>query len=176
MPFYVGGLIRGPRFDGKKIVRDGHLSTFVNIALTSTKGSGTRKLNIHLQSATVGVSRANIQCILDRCEMYQLLKIRFTNNRVNIRPIRAKRVHDRHQVDLIDVSKWPVQHHGKTFRYILLVIDVFSRYLWLRQLPSKDSSMVARELFDIFVRVTTLNLKEKSNDRIEVYRKNCCSM
>ena len=115
-------------FDGKKIARDGDLATFVNTTLTFTKGSGARKLNIRLQSSTVGVSRAKIHRVLDRSAMYQLLKARFTN-RANLRPIRAKRVHDRHQVDLIDMSKWPVQHHGKTFRYILSVIDVFSRFL-----------------------------------------------
>ena len=43
-------------FDDKKVARDGDLTTFVNTALTSPKGSGARKLNICLQSATVGVS------------------------------------------------------------------------------------------------------------------------
>ena len=130
-------------FDGK-VARDGDLATFVNMALTSTKGSGTRKLNIRLQSATVGVSRAKIQRVVDTSEMHQWLKAGFTN-RANRRPIRAKRVHNRHQVDLTDMIKWPVQHHGKTFRYIISVICVFSCYLWLRPLPSKDSSVVTRE-------------------------------
>ena len=114
-------------FDGK-VAHNGDLATFVKTALTSTKGSGARKLNIRLQSATV--SRAKIQHVLDRSEMYQLLKARFTN-RTRLHPLEQRGYMIVIMAKLIDMSKWPVQHDGKTFRYILSVIDVFIGYLWL---------------------------------------------
>ena len=109
-------------FDGKKVARDGDLATFVNMALTSTKGSGARKLNIRLQSSTVGVSRAKIQRVLDRSEMYQLLKARFTNI-ANLRPIRAKRIHDRHQVDLIGQFNTMVKRSDTSYRLLMCSAD-----------------------------------------------------
>ena len=37
-----------------------------------------------------------------------------------------------------------------TYRYILTVIDVFSRYVWLRPLKGKHSAEISRHLEDIF--------------------------
>lgn len=51
------------------------------------------------------------------------------------------------------MSKQPVQVKDQTFRYILTVQDVFSRYLWLRALPSKASKCVALALSELYMDV-----------------------
>lgn len=43
--------------------------------------------------------------------------------------------------------------HGKTFRYILTVQDIFSRYIWLRPLTGKESKQVAKELQELYCEV-----------------------
>ena len=41
--------------------------------------------------------------------------------------------------------------NGYLCRYVLLVIDVFSRFLWLRPLESKSSQVIANELVCIYM-------------------------
>ena len=53
-----------------------------------------------------------------------------------------------YQVDLIDVSKYAEQNDG--VRYILTMIDCFSRYAWARTLKRRDGLSVASAFKDIF--------------------------
>lgn len=41
--------------------------------------------------------------------------------------------------------------NGKEYQYILTVLDVFSRFVWLRPLPGKSSDVIAKELKKIYV-------------------------
>ena len=63
------------------------------------------------------------------------LKYRIHNakfrNKGTLGPVRAKHVQSQHQIDLIDLSREPVEHNGKVYKYVLSVIDVFSRFVWL---------------------------------------------
>ena len=56
----------------------------------------------------------------------------------------------RHQVDLVELCNIPVEYEGKTYLYVLSVIDVFSRFLWLRPLTDKTSLSVSMELRNIY--------------------------
>lgn len=49
----------------------------------------------------------------------------------------------------------PVQFEGITYKYILTVLDVLSRYIWLRPLTGKSSKLVAeaRELHKLYCEV-----------------------
>lgn len=51
------------------------------------------------------------------------------------------------------MKKSAVSKNGKTYKYILTVQDVFSRYLWLRPLTGKSSKLVARELNKLYTEV-----------------------
>ena len=57
---------------------------------------------------------------------------------------------ERHQVNLVDMINEEVEVNGKSYRYILTLQDIFSRYLWLRPLSRKSSSSVAFELKQIY--------------------------
>lgn len=54
------------------------------------------------------------------------------------------------QVDLVDLSNQRVEYRGKVFRYVLSMMDVFSRFHWLYPLQRKFSREVASQLFKIF--------------------------
>lgn len=136
-------------FDGKLVPRKSTISAVVNKALDETKGSGARKLNIYLREQYLGVSRASVKDTLDRSRCYQLHKATFRNKPIP-KSITVKAVQDRHQVDLVDMGKWRVKYGQVTYRYILTVIDVFSRYVWLRPLKGKHSADIARHLEDIY--------------------------
>ena len=47
-------------------------------------------------------------------------------------------------------GKTKTKHKGKVFKYVLSVMDVFSRYQWLVPLERKLSSRVSRELLRIY--------------------------
>ena len=88
--------------------------------------------------------------VLEKSTTYQKVKARF-GNRAVLTPIRASNVQIRHQIDLMDIRKNAVRSCGVTYQYILTVIDVFSRYLWMQPLESKRSSEIARRLTAIYI-------------------------
>ena len=51
-------------------------------------------------------------------------------------------IDDQWSADLMDVVKFSKYNDG--FAYVLVVIDVFSKYLWLRKLKDKKGDSVAR--------------------------------
>jgi transposase InsO family protein len=77
------------------------------------------------------------------------MNLRFGNAAVP-KPIRAKKVMTRHQIDLISMNNWPTKFEGKTYRYVLSILDVFSRFVFLRPLKSKSSSEVAKHLESVY--------------------------
>ena len=87
--------------------------------------------------------------MLSKSTLHQKRNARF-ENRARLRPIRTRDVQIRHQVDLVDMKKWHTKYKRKVFRYVLSVIDVFSRYHWLFPMERKLSSHVARELIRIY--------------------------
>ncbi len=57
-------------------------------------------------------------------------------------------IDDLWMADLIDMVKFAPFNDG--YKYILLVIDTFSKYVWLRPLKSKTGGDVAGAFQDIF--------------------------
>ena len=53
----------------------------------------------------------------------------------------------RHQIDLMDMG----QFNGLSYRYVLSVLDVFSRFVWLRSINKKMSKNIADELRSIYL-------------------------
>ena len=126
------------------------------------KGLGPRGLQLKMKGTYVGFSEATIASALQHSTTRQRLSARFSN-KASITPICCRTIMWRVQIDLIDFRNNPAYHNGKEFRYILTVLDVFSRYTWLRPLTRKSSKNVAKELKAIFD--TFGNPKIVQNDR-----------
>ena len=56
-----------------------------------------------------------------------------------------------HQIDIVELTAIAVTIDDKEFKYVLSVLDVFSRFLWLRALSDKSSNTVAMELYHIYI-------------------------
>ena len=69
-------------------------------------------------------------------------------NKAPLRPIKAAKVQVSHQVDLVNMMSMPVTVDEVTYKYIMSVIDIFSRFVFLRPLKSKESAEVAENLFN----------------------------
>ena len=62
----------------------------------------------------------------------------------------VKKFQEQHQIDLVDTRSMHVEYHGKLFRYILSLMEVFSRFHWLVPLETKRSKCVKKELTRIY--------------------------
>ena len=63
-----------------------------------------------------------------------------------MKPITANRVNEGWQIDLIDMQNDIIKHNDQTYRYMLSILGVFSRFLILRPLKRKKSGQIADEL------------------------------
>ncbi|XP_020622505.1 SCAN domain-containing protein 3-like [Orbicella faveolata] len=136
-------------YDGKSVVKKEGVSDVVKKIYKSLKGSGVRKICHKLKYNYSGVAERDVQKVLAKSSVHQRLNVRF-ENKESFRPVRARTVHIRHQIDLVDMKRLRTRYKGKTCRYVLSIIDVFSRYHWLVPLQTKKSSQVARELLRIY--------------------------
>lgn len=131
------------------VVRKSEVPTIIDCAYQETKGDGARKLKLHTSYHYCGFSRDVIQNKLNAMKQCQKLRPLF-QNKAPLRPIKAIRVQERHQVDLVSMASMPATIDDDTYKYIMSVIDIFSRFVILRPLQTKESSEVAEHLLDIY--------------------------
>ena len=66
------------------------------------------------------------------------------------KPIIVTAPWERCQVDLIDVAPPSMKHWGRTYRYLLSMIDCFSKYAWGFPVKSKQAKMVVPLIAKVF--------------------------
>ncbi len=136
--------------EGKPVALKNEMGKYIEDELKRSKGSGIRKIQHRLRNKICGISEDNIRRHLDNSELYQEMSAKF-GNRPPLTPIRARSVQTRHQIDLISMCGFPVVFNGITYKYVLSVLDVFSRFLWLRPMASKSSREVSKHLANIYM-------------------------
>lgn len=104
----------------------------------------------------LGYSEDEVRDFLRKQEISQVH--RAANVKQRFIPIRAKYPKEQFQADLADFSKLSKWNRG--IRYLLVVIDVYSRMLWVR--PLKTKAEATKELIAIIARENPENL---SSDR-----------
>lgn len=138
-------------FNGRKVVKKSDVSRIVGKTFKETKSAGYKKLKYRAADSYAGLTERQIRQVTSSNIKYRIHNAAFTN-KVVPKPVRANHVQSQHQIDLVDLNKQPVQYAGKTYRYILSVMDVFSRYLWLAPLQKKSSRCTTSELQKIYER------------------------
>ena len=75
-------------------------------------------------------------------------------NKVPMKAVQSSDVLNQVQIDLVDLSNSPSNSYvcgqNLTYKYVLVVMDIFSRFFFLRALASKSSAEVATCLIQIF--------------------------
>ncbi|XP_069109792.1 uncharacterized protein [Argopecten irradians] len=108
--------------------------------------SGPDKLYRYVKKAgKYVISKYKIRKWLQRQEPYSLqraIRHPFKRNKIFVTGI-----DDQWSADLMDMVKFKSENDG--YSYILVVIDVFSKYLWLRPLKNKKGTSVSKALQDI---------------------------
>lgn len=109
--------------------------------------SGPAKLYQFVQKdGKFDISRYKIRKWLQQQEPYSLQR----PNRLHFKrtPIVVAGIDDQWSADLMDMVKFSDSNNG--VKYILVVVDTFSKYLWLRPLKDKTGASVAKAFSDIF--------------------------
>lgn len=80
-----------------------------------------------MQKATVSSEQQLCGCKWkeDTPRKYRVHNAKFTT-KATLKPVTAKHLQSQHQIDQIDLSKDPVKHNGKIYKYILSVMDRYS--------------------------------------------------
>ena len=92
------------------------------------------------------ITRYQIQKWLQNQESYSLHKAQ--RRKFKRSPIIVAGKDDQWSADLMDMVKFSKENNS--VKYILLVIDTFSKYVWLRPLKDKTGSSVTKAFIDIF--------------------------
>ena len=103
---------------GKKAVRLEQESIIVDKAFKAAKSEGIKKLRLTTAESVTGLSEKRISQITQKKLSYKAVSC----------SVQAKHIQSQHLVDLVDMQKCPVEWKGKLYKYILLLVDVFSRY------------------------------------------------
>ena len=103
---------------------EGLITTFSN----RSKGANAKTLYGLLSKHFAGVDERLIQTHISATREAQSLHPKFLN-KAPLQPIIASKVQERNQLDLVDLSDIPVEVEpdGLTYKYVLSILDVFSR-------------------------------------------------
>ena len=123
--------------------------------------SGPVKLHSVLKSNGYNVSLAAIKRWLQDQDAYTLMRpVRYRFKRENVITCG---IDDMWDADLADVSN--IEQHNNGVKYLLVVIDVFSRYLWISPLLNKSSEKVKEGFLEIFQSETGRKPKRLRTDK-----------
>ena len=134
------------------VPRKGEVDDIISFFYNAFKGEGARKLFPRIRRHCTGISIKRIQKLLNSNEEYFKSNPIFSN-KPPLTPVFSKSVQGCNQIDLADMRSMAVSTNGTQYNYVLSVLDVFSRYLWLRPLSGKNSAEVLKNLKDFRVRI-----------------------
>ena len=132
--------------------------TIISAFYKKYKGEGARKLSGRIRKTFTGISRERIQSWInsnkDHCKRNPIF-----DNKDPLQPVIEHETMNRIQIDLVIMENKPsISPDGITYRYILSVLDIFSRFLFLRPLQSKESLEVANNMKEIFITIGNPNI------------------
>ena len=112
--------------------------------------SGVNRLHRQANNYDDTITRAQVEDYLQSQDSYTLLKP--ARRRYPVRKIFASAVGEYHQIDLFETQQFAVDNDD--VRYILGLMDVKSRYVFLRGLKDKKGETVAEALKEIYAEHT----------------------
>ncbi|CAF4596841.1 unnamed protein product [Rotaria sp. Silwood2] len=127
-------------FNGLVLLAEEEVDNVIMTHFGSKFGCGTRGLHQHLNKIYYKVSEARIVKVTKESTARGQMRPIFSNKGPK-KIIQAKQVFERVQVDLVDLSRKPAFQNGIEYRYVLVVLDIFSRYMFLRSLTSKSAGI-----------------------------------
>ena len=131
------------------ILKDEEKNACIKFFYERSKGEGARKLRKRISEVFSKITERKIQDYINNCYINQANKCKY-ENKAPLKPVTSQTVWERVQIDLMSMADVPCNIDGKVYQWILSCIDVFSRYLVLRPLYSKDTAFVSDHLLQVF--------------------------
>ena len=121
------------------------------LKMLSTRAShlSTRKFEQEQQQITLDSVTKKIRQVTKGDIKFKQYSVKFTK-KARPPPVGARCVHGCHQVYLMSMRKLRVKPEGKTYRYIVFLMDIFSRFHRLALLESKSSQEAKKRLEEIY--------------------------
>jgi hypothetical protein len=94
----------------------------------------------------LGVSRLDVERFIKDTELYQISSKHKVIPKV-VQPLVTSRPMEHLQADLVDMGAFSQMN---AMRYILVMVDLFSKFLWARPLKEKNAIEVRNAIMDIF--------------------------
>ena len=89
------------------------------------KSDGYRKIHHRPGDGYAGLSKRQVLKYVTSNKQLRKFNVRFTN-KAKHRPVSVKRIQEQHQICLVDMKRMKVEYKGKFYRYIFLLMDIFS--------------------------------------------------
>ncbi len=137
---------------GLLVPRDTEVEKIISAFRKRMIGSGARPIFHLLQEHYAGISYQAVQAFINSQSSQSRVHPTF-DNKCPLVPVEAEAPMERIQIDLLDIDAKMTKLSGSTVvkKYCLVVLDVFSRFLWLRAISSKTPECVMLQLHDIFM-------------------------
>ena len=132
------------------MVKKSEVRKVVDTTFDACKSAGVKKLRVRTAESYAGLIENKILKITNKHVKYRKFNVKFLNKAIP-QPMRVSSVIEQVQIDLINLSSQRVEYEGKVYRYVLLVMDVFSRFHWLSPLQRKFPHHVAEQYFQSMV-------------------------
>ena len=110
-------------YNGKRVLKNNEVKKVVKEAFDKSKSAGYKKIKTRVAASYTGLSNQKMLEITKRDIQYKHFSVKF-KNKAKLRPVRANAAHYCHQIDLMDM----VKHKGKCYKYILSLLEIFSRF------------------------------------------------
>eukprot|EP00118_Oscarella_pearsei_P016214 m.153026 g.153026 ORF g.153026 m.153026 type:complete len:304 (+) comp38614_c0_seq6:96-1007(+) len=134
---------------GKIWLKESNVDAAIEYFYYHQKGGNAKTVHKLVSQKYAGISVGKIHDWL-RQSSFHCNKCPDFSNMAPLKPIVANAPMERNQIDLVDLKHYLVTKDGKTYRYVMAVLDVFSRFLVLRPLQKKSASDIAVLLLDIY--------------------------
>ena len=86
-------------------------------------------------------SEAKIKQVITKLPHYQKSNAT-SSNKAPVMHVCSSSVHDILKIYLVNMQTHAVIYNKETFKFILSVMDILSRFVWLRAIPSKSADVI----------------------------------
>jgi hypothetical protein len=94
----------------------------------------------------LGISRLDVELFIKETELYQVSSKHKVIPKV-VQPLVTSRPMEHLQADLVDMDVFKA--YNRKYRYIMVMVDLFSKYMWARALKTKDGPEVRDAIMSI---------------------------
>jgi hypothetical protein len=112
---------------------------------TNALGKGINGLYKYIGSKYIGIMRKDVEEFLKTQTTYQVTS---DINKVVNKPLISYRPNSNYHIDLIDLDRYSSSNNN--IRYLLNVVDLFSRKLWIRKIKNKTPINVKNAFISIY--------------------------